>query len=97
MNINSIVGTNNFTGGTAVQAQQVTGNTFSDILNDTINQVEQTAVEDKQGTLNLLAGQADNPSDILIQTEKADLALKLSLQIRNKVLDAYTEIMRMQI
>ena len=34
---------------------------------------------------------------VTIAAEKADTALQFTLQIRNKIMDAYTEIMRMQI
>ena len=35
--------------------------------------------------------------EIMIATEKADLSFRLLLQIRNKLMDAYQEIMRMQL
>jgi len=43
------------------------------------------------------AGQTDNIHQVLIAAEKADIALQFTLQIRNKILDAYNEIMRMQV
>ena len=33
----------------------------------------------------------------MIATEKADIAMKLMMQVRNKVIDAYQEIMKMQV
>ena len=40
------------------------------------------------------AGKTDK---VLIAVEKADIALQFTLQVRNKIIDAYNEIMRMQI
>ncbi|NPV43052.1 MAG: flagellar hook-basal body complex protein FliE [Firmicutes bacterium] len=45
----------------------------------------------------LILGEVENVHQVMIAAEKADLALQLTLQIRNKILDAYNEIMRMQI
>jgi flagellar hook-basal body complex protein FliE len=45
----------------------------------------------------LATGQADNLHDVMIATEKANIALQLTLSIRNKVVEAYKEIMRLQI
>jgi len=42
-------------------------------------------------------GKTDNIHQVMIAAEKADIALQFTLQIRNKILDAYNEIMRMQI
>lgn len=45
----------------------------------------------------LAAGQTDNIAEVMIAVEKADISLRLMTQIRNKILDAYQEIMRMQV
>ncbi|MGB3990558.1 MAG: flagellar hook-basal body complex protein FliE, partial [Acetivibrionales bacterium] len=43
------------------------------------------------------AGRTDNIHQVMLAAEKANVALQFTLQIRNKLLDAYNEIMRMQI
>ena len=45
----------------------------------------------------MAAGQIDSLDKIMIDMEKADIALQFTLQVRSKILDAYQEIMRMQI
>jgi flagellar hook-basal body complex protein FliE len=70
---------------------------FADIFGEALNTAAQTDTEDKESTLALLSGQADDMSGLLLDAEKAEIALNLTLQIRNKVVDAYNEIMRMQI
>lgn len=45
----------------------------------------------------LVAGEVENIHDVMIAMEKASLAFSLTLQVRNKVIEAYQEVMRMQI
>ena len=70
---------------------------FSNILTDAFKTASEADTEDKISGLQLLAGQSDDLAGILIDAQKAELSLNLALQIRNKVLDAYNEIMRMQV
>ncbi|MFD1952680.1 flagellar hook-basal body complex protein FliE [Paenibacillus thailandensis] len=69
---------------------------FGDYLEKAINGV--AAAEQNVHTMNdkYLIGQAD-VTDVLISAQRAELSLQLTSQIRNKVIDAYNEIMRMQI
>lgn len=72
------------------------GVSFADTLNQAIqgvNQLEKTADKEIQ---NLATGRTDNVAAVMIATEKADIALKLMIQVRNKIIDAYQEIMKMQ-
>jgi flagellar hook-basal body complex protein FliE len=70
---------------------------FSDIFNEALNNAKETEATDQQGTLALLAGEDSGIHTTLIESQKAELALNLALQIRNKVVDAYNEVMRMQL
>lgn len=72
-------------------------NEFSDIFNEALNNVADTDKADKASSVQLLAGQADDMSGLLLDAQKAEIALNLTLQLRNKVVDAYNEIMRMQV
>jgi len=45
----------------------------------------------------LMAGETDNLHDVVLDAAKADLSFRLLVEIRNKLLDAYQEIMRMQV
>ncbi len=58
------------------------------------NMDEKTA--DKAG-LELALGQRSNVSETLLAIEKADLSFKLMLGVRNKLMEAYHEVMRMQV
>jgi len=70
---------------------------FANILTDALSTASQADTADKASTLSLLLGQNDDLASLIIDAQKAELSLNLALQIRNKFIDAYTEIMRMQV
>ena len=70
---------------------------FADILTEAMNTAEVTDFIDKGSTLELMMGESDDFAGLLIDIQKAELSLNLALQIRNKVIDAYTEVMRMSV
>lgn len=70
---------------------------FGNVLNQALNSVNQMQNEASQMAKLMAAGQIDDLHSVMIAGEKADLALQFTLQVRNKILDAYNEIMRMQI
>ena len=74
-----------------------TGSNFGDILTDALQNAIQQEASDKINTAQLLTGENTEIHDAMIQAQKAELALTLTIQIRNKVLDAYKEIMQMQV
>jgi len=45
----------------------------------------------------LVAGRSKNIHETMLTIERADTSLKLMMQVRNKILEAYREIMRMQV
>ena len=70
---------------------------FSDILTDAFATAAQADTDDKTSALELISGQSDDLAALMIDATKAELSLNLAIQIRNKVVDAYNEIMRMQV
>jgi flagellar hook-basal body complex protein FliE len=70
---------------------------FTDILADALNMAEDTEKDSKITSLELLTGETDDIANVLIGAEKAEIALSLTVEIRNKVVDAYNEIMNMQV
>jgi flagellar hook-basal body complex protein FliE len=69
---------------------------FSDYLRQAIDSVAQQENAVKQTTERFIVGEAD-VSELMIVSEQAKLSLQLTAQIRNKVIEAYQEIMRMQV
>jgi flagellar hook-basal body complex protein FliE len=70
---------------------------FQSILSDAMDAASSTDAASQAGAQALLTGDVNNLSDIVIESEKADIALSLAVQIRNRVIDAYNEVMRMQV
>lgn len=70
---------------------------FGDYLKNALNSVNQLQLDSQQIGVDFAAGKTDNIHEVMLAGEKADIAMQLTMQIRNKVLDAYNEIMRMQI
>jgi flagellar hook-basal body complex protein FliE len=79
------------------QDEKKSGKSFSEILNQSLENAKQTEQNNKEANLELLAGEDSSLHDSMIEAEKAELALELTIQIRNKVIDAYNEVMRMQV
>jgi len=70
---------------------------FANILSEAIGEAAQADKADKASALELLMGNSDDLSGLMLDAQKAELSLNLALQIRNKVVDAYNEMMRMQV
>ncbi|OWZ84224.1 flagellar hook-basal body complex protein FliE [Natranaerobius trueperi] len=70
---------------------------FSEILTNAINDVNEIQKESEGLSEALAMGKVDNLHDVVIASEKADLALNLTMEVRNQLVEAHKEIMRMQI
>jgi flagellar hook-basal body complex protein FliE len=73
------------------------GTSFADILKNSFEQVNEHQSQADQAIRELVAGRSKNIHETMLAIERADSSLKLMMQVRNKVLDAYREIMRMQV
>lgn len=70
---------------------------FGDILTTIVGQAnEQQQVADK-AIAKLHSGGEKNLHEAMIAMEKADITMRYTIQVRNKAIDAYQEIMRMQV
>lgn len=70
---------------------------FAQSLNKAIGEVNEAQKVADRKMEELATGRTDNIAEVMIAAEKADISLRLMTQIRNKILDAYQEIMRMQV
>jgi flagellar hook-basal body complex protein FliE len=70
---------------------------FSEMLRNSINQVNQIQLESQNINNQFITGEIDNVHQVTLAAQKAEMALQYTIQIRNKILDAYNEIMRMPI
>ena len=70
---------------------------FRKIFEGLIGDVEQTEAIAEQDAYLLSVGAMEDPHTAMINAAKAELTLSMMVQIRNKVLDAYSEIMRISV
>lgn len=73
------------------------GKTFGEFLQDSIGKVNALQNEANVAMEKLASGESQNLHETLLAVEKADIAFRTMNQVRSKVLDAYREIMKMQI
>lgn len=73
------------------------GTEFRSLLEGAIERVENSRASTEQSVNNFLTGDGEELHSVILNTQRAELELELFLQVRNKVVQAYQEIMRMQI
>jgi flagellar hook-basal body complex protein FliE len=70
---------------------------FSELLKKSLNEVNHLQVEANSLIEKLVSGKTKNIHETMLAVEKADIAFRAMNQIRQKVIDSYQEIMKMQI
>jgi len=76
----------------ALDGQSVGGPSFKDMLADSIQQVNTMQLEADQAVETMFSGGDVNPAEVLTAVQKADLAFRLTMQMRNKLMEVYQEI-----
>lgn len=69
---------------------------FGSVLSDAIGRVEQFQQNANTSIAKFLSGEDEEVHKVALATEQASMSLDLFLQVRNKVVSAYQEVMRMQ-
>lgn len=77
-------------------AKKDNSDNFSDILKNALNSVNSAQFEADEAVKQVLAGESKDIHETMIALQKADVSLKLMLEVRNKILEAYQEVMRTQ-
>ena len=78
-------------------AVRETEKSFGQFLTEAIGEVNKLQNDAVSASVNLAAGKVQDISEVVIASEKAAIALQLTMQVRNKVVEAYQEVMRMQV
>ncbi|WP_227935806.1 flagellar hook-basal body complex protein FliE [Alkalihalobacillus deserti] len=78
---------------TPAEAQATFKTALSQAIKD-VNELQKTSAEK---TELLTKGEIDNLHDVMITGQKASITLQATVEVRNKVVEAYQEIMRMQV
>jgi flagellar hook-basal body complex protein FliE len=80
------------------EIKQPTGqSSFSTVFNQYMNDVNQTLMKAEHLSQELARGNVKNLHDVTIANQKASIALQLTVQVRDKAIEAYQEMMRLQV
>lgn len=72
------------------------GTDFAKFLSDALSQVNALQKNADAASLGLASGQVQDLSTVMVALEKASLSMSLTVAVRDKVLDAYNQVMHMQ-
>lgn len=81
---------------TTENRQASAGDSFAKVLGNALDQAANLEIQSSKIGQQLAAGQGADMHSVMIASEKASLAVQLTVQVRNKAVEAYQEIMRMQ-
>ena len=79
------------------QNQVVGGKPFSETLAESLNQVNSLQHKADDAIENFVVGKSHSIHEPMIAVNKADLAFRMTMQVRNKIVEAYKEVLRMQV
>lgn len=95
--LSGVTGTANGPGGVGSVSAPASGGGFGSMLTDAISSLNDSQNTAASDSVALATGQAGDVTSVVTDVEKANLEMQLAVQVRNKAVDAYEEIMRMQI
>lgn len=70
---------------------------FSQVLGQALDNLNQAELAADQAVAKLAAGEDIELHQVMLAMQEADIAFQLALQVRNKLVEAYQEIMRLQV
>jgi flagellar hook-basal body complex protein FliE len=97
MKVNPIATSHLPIGNKGNAASENMAESFKDMLNTALDKVNKVQTSADQAIQKFSTGQIEDIHQVMTAVEEANLALRLTIQIRNKILDSYREIMRMQV
>jgi flagellar hook-basal body complex protein FliE len=71
--------------------------TFADTLKDAVQSVNEAQKTADYKAQQLATGKSSDIADVMLSAEKANIQFKLMTSVRNKIIEAYQEIMKMQV
>ncbi len=83
--------------GLKIDNEESKNSNFSDVLKNFIEDVNNDLVQARLAEKKIESGKVDNINELLYTIEKSEISLRLITEIRNKALESYQEIMRMQV
>ncbi len=70
---------------------------FADMVKGLIKDTDEQQIQAQDGVRQLVTGEAESIHDVVLTTSRADLAFRLMMEIRNRLIASYQEVMRMQV
>ncbi len=83
--------------GPVRSAEPQDGQSFKDTLLESLKEVDRLQAEATQATEDLQTGARNDVEGVIAATQKADLAFRMLLSVRNKVVQAYDEVKQMRV
>jgi flagellar hook-basal body complex protein FliE len=90
------LGTDNQVGTRTSRSSEENAVSFQKVLGDSLKEVNNLQNQAEMAIQELARGETQDLHRTMVLLEKADLSFKLMMKVRNKLLEAYTEIMRLQ-
>jgi flagellar hook-basal body complex protein FliE len=73
------------------------GDAFSSVFAEAVQKVENYRLDAADSVNKFLSGEGEELHTVALKTQQAQISFDLFMQVRNKVVSAYQEIMRMQV
>lgn len=77
-------------------AEQAKGAQFASVLKDKLSSLNAQQVDAGMAAEDMATGRVDDVAQTMLRIEQANVSLQMATQVRNKVVEAYQEVMRMQ-
>lgn len=97
MKNSSMLGGVGIESGIANDSTKQNQNSFSEVLKKSLHEVNDTQVNAYDAMNSIATGKVENLQEAVQKIEEAELSLKLGLEVKNKALGAYKQVMAMQI
>lgn len=82
---------------TSINQKQNKSSNFSDLLKEGLDSVNEKQINSENMTQKLIKGEDVEMHEVMLATEEAKLSLQMAVQVRNKIVEAYQELNRMQL
>jgi flagellar hook-basal body complex protein FliE len=73
------------------------GPAFAEVLKESLDQVNALQARKTEKIEDLVTGKANSIEEVMIAVEEANMAFEMTMQVRNKLVEAYNELLRMQV
>lgn len=99
MDINNINNISNVLNNNEIQKKQndIAGDSFASLLKGAVSEVNKTQVDGYNAMEGIASGRVQNLQHAVQKIEEAELSLKLALEVKNKAMGSFKEIMAMQV